>query len=101
MRRILFVCVGNTCRSPMAQAIAVSIARERGEDWLFEFDSAGIGPDVRKPRTDPKAVRAVSETGMDGSPIQDRAWKRIEDVITREWDFIVVMEQRMKRLVVL
>lgn len=38
--RVLFVCTGNTCRSPMAEAILKEIAVERALD--IEVDSAGV-----------------------------------------------------------
>ena len=37
---VLFVCTGNTCRSPMAQAILQKIAEEKG--WDMQCDSAGL-----------------------------------------------------------
>src|SRR5215218_6297260 len=40
--RILFVCTGNTCRSPMAASIAREVAAERGLTDL-EIESAGTG----------------------------------------------------------
>lgn len=40
---ILFVCLGNICRSPAAQAVMEHLAELRGVDHLFEIDSAGIG----------------------------------------------------------
>jgi protein-tyrosine-phosphatase len=43
--RILFVCTGNTCRSPMAAAIARAVAAERGlTDVLIESAGAGANP---------------------------------------------------------
>ncbi len=39
--KILFVCTGNTCRSPLAQAVFQHAADERGLDNI-SFDSAGI-----------------------------------------------------------
>ena len=43
MTRILFVCAGNICRSPMAHGIFLKLLRERGLEAAFEVDSAGTG----------------------------------------------------------
>ena len=51
MMRILFVCTGNTCRSPMAAAIARKIAAERGITDL-EITSAGTMAWDGQPATD-------------------------------------------------
>ncbi len=40
VRRILFVCHGNICRSTMAEYVFAHLARERGVGELFEVDSA-------------------------------------------------------------
>ena len=42
-RRVLFVCLGNICRSPAAEAIFRRITEEKGTDALWTVDSAGIG----------------------------------------------------------
>ncbi|MCF6206775.1 MAG: low molecular weight phosphotyrosine protein phosphatase, partial [Sulfurovum sp.] len=39
MKRILFVCLGNICRSPIAEGVASHIAEKRG--LQIEVDSAG------------------------------------------------------------
>ncbi|PWG82537.1 low molecular weight protein-tyrosine-phosphatase [Pararcticibacter amylolyticus] len=39
--KILMVCLGNICRSPLAHGIMESIVKEKGLDW--EIDSAGTG----------------------------------------------------------
>ncbi len=51
---ILFVCLGNICRSPLAEGVFLHLARERGIAERFLVDSAGTGswhvgeqPDVR------------------------------------------------------
>ncbi|MDE5959518.1 MAG: low molecular weight phosphotyrosine protein phosphatase [Muribaculaceae bacterium] len=40
--KILFVCLGNICRSPAAEEVMRSLVAERGLDAMFELDSAGI-----------------------------------------------------------
>ena len=56
--RILFVCMGNICRSPLAESVFRHLARERGVEQLFEIDSAGTSgwhdgdpPDARSVAT--------------------------------------------------
>jgi protein-tyrosine phosphatase len=41
--RILFVCLGNICRSPTAEAVMRHLVKERGLQGLVEIDSAGTG----------------------------------------------------------
>ena len=42
-KRVLFVCLGNTCRSPAAEGIMRAIVAEHGTESEWEIDSAGIG----------------------------------------------------------
>src|SRR5687768_1431853 len=43
MVRVLFVCLGNICRSPMAEAVFGHLVREEHLDGIMEADSAGTG----------------------------------------------------------
>lgn len=43
MIKVLFVCLGNICRSPMAEAIFKKIVKEKGLSDQIEIDSAGTG----------------------------------------------------------
>ena len=56
--RVLFVCLGNICRSPLAEAVFRHQVRERGLDGRFDIDSAGTSgyhrgspPDARSTET--------------------------------------------------
>ena len=40
---LLFVCLGNICRSPLAEGVFRHLARERGVADFYEIESAGIG----------------------------------------------------------
>ncbi|MFG0306818.1 MAG: low molecular weight protein-tyrosine-phosphatase [Phycisphaerales bacterium JB040] len=41
--RILMVCLGNICRSPLAEGMLIHLARERGAERLLRVDSCGTG----------------------------------------------------------
>lgn len=40
---VLFICLGNICRSPAAEGIMKAIVKEAGQEANFDIDSAGIG----------------------------------------------------------
>ena len=61
---ILFVCSGNTCRSPMAAYLAADMAEKEYPDQGFRFDSAGIATSDGYPATD-NAVEALRELDID------------------------------------
>jgi RpiB/LacA/LacB family sugar-phosphate isomerase len=68
MKTILFICTGNVCRSPMAEALFRQAVRGRGE---FRILSAGLGAVDGQPPT-PHSVRAMRELGMDISAQRSR-----------------------------
>jgi protein-tyrosine-phosphatase len=61
--RVLFVCTGNTCRSPMAEAIATRMAAERGLTDIT-FASAGTSAWDGAPASD-GALLVAMERGLD------------------------------------
>lgn len=63
--RLLFVCLGNICRSPAAEGIARAIADERGVADRFEFDSAGFYGGHAGDLPDLRMRRAASARGYD------------------------------------
>lgn len=64
-RTILFVCSGNTCRSPMAEAIARQLLSERGDAATgVQVASAGVFAGSGAPAT-PEAVSALAQRHID------------------------------------
>ena len=63
--RILFVCLGNICRSPAAEGIFIHRARERGVLGRFEVDSDGLGDWHAGERPDPRTLAEAARRGIE------------------------------------
>ena len=62
-RQILFVCLGNICRSPAAEAVMKSLIRKEGLEDLFFIDSAGISSYHRGELADPRMRAYAAKRG--------------------------------------
>jgi protein-tyrosine-phosphatase len=76
--RVLFVCGGNTSRSPMAEVIAWAQAAEAGVVQMFRFSSAGVATTQPASPMAPDARSALAELGLRrvpgrGNPRRHRA----------------------------
>jgi protein-tyrosine phosphatase len=63
--RILFLCLGNICRSPAAEGIFLHRARERGVLGHYVVDSAGLGAWHAGERPDPRTLAEATRRGVD------------------------------------
>ncbi len=70
--RILFVCLGNICRSPTAEAVMRGLVAEHGLTAEFEIESAGTGDWHVGHPPDERATAAAAERGvrLDGTARQ-------------------------------
>ncbi|KWN13554.1 low molecular weight protein-tyrosine-phosphatase [Burkholderia ubonensis] len=89
MRSILVVCVGNICRSPMAEGLL----RERLKD--VEVRSAGLDALVGKP-ADNHSIELMEERGIDIRPHRARQLGEHE---CRRADLILAAEDRHRRAI--
>lgn len=83
--KILFVCTGNTCRSPMAEGIMKRIAEQK--EWDIEVSSAGISAMGNDSPSD-NAVLALNKMGIDISSHKSRL---INEEIVENVDLIITM----------
>ncbi|MFI2413975.1 low molecular weight protein-tyrosine-phosphatase [Streptomyces sp. NPDC018947] len=61
--RVCFVCTGNICRSPMAEAVFHARVAEAGLEGVVETDSAGTGGWHEGEGADPRTVAVLEEHG--------------------------------------
>ena len=64
-QRVLFVCLGNICRSPTAHGVFEHIATRQGVRDAFEIDSCGTGDWHIGHPPDRRATAAAAERGID------------------------------------
>ena len=96
MIRVLFVCKGNICRSPIAQGVLEDMLRREGLVGEVEVDSAGTGRwHVGQP-PDERAQRSASLRGIDLSSQRARQIK-LEDC--QGFDYVLTMDEENYRVV--
>ena len=89
-QRILFVCMGNICRSPTAEGVTRALAERAGVAQNFEIDSAGThGYHIGK-APDARATKAAAERGYDLLPLRGR---RVSDEDFVRFDYILAMDR--------
>ncbi|MBO4843473.1 MAG: low molecular weight phosphotyrosine protein phosphatase [Bacteroidales bacterium] len=64
MRRILFVCHGNICRSPMAEFILKALVKSYGLEDLYYIESAGVSDEEYGNPIYPPAKRCLNQHGV-------------------------------------
>jgi protein-tyrosine phosphatase len=86
--KVCFVCLGNICRSPTAEAVMRHLVADAGLVGAIEVDSAGTSRYHIGDRPDP---RARAEAARRGVPMEHRARQLSPDELER-WDFVVGMD---------
>lgn len=91
--RVLFVCLGNICRSPMAEGAFRKLAEERGLAERFEADSAGVGAwHVGEPM-DPRAAAVLKRHGA----YFDHTARQVRPEDFERFDLILAADREVER----
>ena len=87
--RVLFVCLGNICRSPLGAAILKKKVKEKGMDSWVEVDSCGTSNYHIGDNADPRTIASAKQHGV---PIEHCARQlTLEDLV--RFDFIFAMDK--------
>jgi protein-tyrosine phosphatase len=89
---ILFVCLGNICRSPLAEAAMRDAAARAGID--VEVDSAGTGEWHAGNAPDPRSVAEAAKHGVDISGYKAR---RVRGEDFRRFDYVLALDPQNLR----
>jgi protein-tyrosine phosphatase len=87
---ILIVCVGNICRSPMAEYLLQQMIKKHGMD--IRVSSAGLGALVGQ-GVDEHAIDIMREHGVDGAAHRAR---QLDNDMVKQSELILVMEHWQK-----
>lgn len=90
MTKLLFICLGNICRSPMAETVFRHLVEERGLEDRFEVDSAGLIDYHEGEMADNRMRRHAS---MHGYYITHRS-RPVETDDFRHFDYIIGMDRQ-------
>lgn len=85
--KILMVCLGNICRSPLAEGILARKIKEMGLDW--EVDSAGTGDWHIGEQPDPRSIQIADQNDLD-IRYQRARQLRSDDLL--RYDLILAMD---------
>ena len=91
--RILFVCLGNICRSPTAEGVMRHLLRERGLEEEIEVQSAGTGSWHVGAPPDERATEAARRRGI----ALEGAARQVRPSDFEEFDRIVAMDRHNLR----
>ena len=86
--RIVFVCLGNICRSPTAEGVFQHLVNERGLQPYFYIDSAGTSAFHIGERANSRSRKTANEHGVE---LRSRA-RRFEADDLQEFDLIIAMD---------
>jgi protein-tyrosine phosphatase len=92
-KRLLFVCLGNICRSPTAEGVMCALVTRAGLDGSIELDSAGTGSWHVGSPPDARAAAAAAGRGM---PLNGAA-RQVRPEDFQRFDLLIAMDRANRR----
>jgi protein-tyrosine phosphatase len=89
VKRVLFVCLGNICRSPTAEGVMHALLAEHGLEGAVEVDSAGTIAYHIGEGADPRMQRAAAERGYSLDSIS----RQVDEEDFERFDLVVAMDR--------
>lgn len=87
--KILFVCLGNICRSPLAEAIFKHKIKEKGLENQFEVHSCGTANYHVGDTPDPRTIKNALKNGV----VIDHLGRQLSNQDLEDYDFIIAMDK--------
>ncbi len=85
---VLFICLGNICRSPLAEGVFRALVREAGVEHAFEIDSAGTSDYHEGDMADPRTIEVARRRGIE---LTSRS-RPVTAVDVESFDYLIVMD---------
>jgi len=90
MQKVLFVCLGNICRSPVAEGIMLHLIKERNLHKHWQVDSAGTAGYHVDEEPDHRTIKNAGKNGVDLSKLRARKFSTAD---FNFFDKIYVMDE--------
>lgn len=90
MVKVLFICMGNICRSPTAEGVFRAVVEEAGLSHRFEIDSAGTHAYHIGEPPDQRAQQAALGRGVD---LSNQRARRVKESDFEYYDFVLAMDR--------
>ncbi|VEU83230.1 low molecular weight protein-tyrosine-phosphatase [Acholeplasma hippikon] len=91
MIKVLFVCLGNICRSPMAEGVFKAYVKEKGLEDKFHFESRAISKWEEGRPVHPKTLEKLTPHQID---LTTKRSKAISELDFLDYDFIIGMDKK-------
>ncbi|NCX44463.1 MAG: low molecular weight phosphotyrosine protein phosphatase, partial [Betaproteobacteria bacterium] len=97
--RVLFVCMGNICRSPMAEGVFRQMVRQAGLDEVVSMESAGTHAFHAGESADKRAIAAAQKRGVDitahrARSVDVNSFDQYDLILAMDWDNLSFLQQK-------